>query len=380
MVASKPCLHRRYTSPCSIDTSEWRHNCHRPGHAFAFSVVPEQSCRGSLVSKRFDSKWPAADRLRQWYHEARQRQCLQAAEPAFQDIIHEEDEGSRDPSPERPDSAISDAETKTPRTSDAPTADALKGARDELRRTELTAFAACFIGPLFGAYLLHNIRSQFTHRTRDGIVTDLNLILYVLGAEMRPITRLIRMVSERTLHLQQLVKAEPQDQARPGNAQELSHRLAELEAQFDGPMPTNNVDVTKITAEVRQSLQHQLDALNRAVRKYEKRHMAQSIQIEARFQEIDVRLKDTLSLAAAAARTGQKPGIISMTLSWIAGFFTYWMQAIWDVAMYPFRIASSLVEALKSALFKDERKARRRQVNGYSSIPTTPRMQSKSGR
>jgi hypothetical protein len=307
-------------------------------------------------------------------------QYLQAAEPAYQDIIHEEDEGSRDQSPERPDSAISDTETKSPRPRDAPTVDALKGARDELRRTELTAFVACFIGPLLGAYLLHNIRSQFTHRTRDGIVTDLNLILYVLGAEMRPITRLIRMVSERTLHLQQVVKAEPLDQSRLGNAQELSQRLAELEAQFDGPMPTNNVDVTKITADVRQSLQHQLDALNRAVRKYEKRHMAQSIQIEARFQEIDVRLKDTLSLAAAAARTGQKPGIISMTLSWIAGFFAYWMQAFWDVAMYPFRVASSLVEAIKSAVFKDERKARRRQVNGYSSIPTTPRMQSKAGR
>jgi hypothetical protein len=329
--------------------------------------------------------WPAADRLRQWYHEARQRQCLQATEPAYQDTIHEEDEESTSTSPERPGSAVSQSEeTKAPRTSNAPMIeDAQKGAREELRRTELTAFVACFIGPLLGAYLLHNIRSQFTHRTRDGIVTDLNLILYVLGAEMRPLTRLIRMVSERTLHLQQLVKAEPVDQLRSGTAEGLSQRLAELEARFDGPAPSNNVDVSRITAEVRQSMQHQLDALNRAVRKYEKRHMAQSIQIEARFQEIDVRLKDTLSLAAAAARTGQKPGIISMTLSWIAGFFTYWLQVTWDVAMYPFRVASSVVEAFKSVLFKDERNARRRakgQLNGYSSIPTTPRMQSKSGR
>jgi hypothetical protein len=141
--------------------------------------------------------------------------------------------------------------------------------------------------------------------------------------------------------------------------------------------------VTRITAEVRQSMQHQLDALNRAVRKYEKRHMAQSIQIEARFQEIDVRLKDTLSLAAAAARTGQKPGFVSMTLSWMTSFFAYWLQAVWDITMYPLRVASSAVEAVKSVLFKDERMARRRtkgQLNGHSSIPTTPRVQSRSGR
>jgi hypothetical protein len=327
---------------------------------------------------------PAADHRRQWYNEARQRQYLEAAEPAYQDTIHEEDEDSRSPSPERPDSATSQAEEpKTIRTGNTSTAeDAQKGAREELRRTELMAFVACFIGPLFGAYLLHNVRSQFTHRTRDGIVTDLNLILYVLGAEMRPLSRLTRMVSERTLHLQQLVKAEPLDHPRPGTAQGLSQRMEELEARMDGPMPSNNVDMTRITAEVRQSLQHQLDALNRAVRKYEKRHMAQSIQIEARFQEIDVRLKDTLSLAAAAARTGQKPGIISMALSWITSLFSYWLQVFWDVATYPLRVASSAVEAVKSVLFKEERNARKRTkgLNGYSSIPTTPRMQSKSGR
>jgi hypothetical protein len=256
-------------------------------------------------------------------------------------------------------------------------------ARRELRRTELMAFAACFLGPLLGAYILHNIRSQFTHSTRDGIVTDLHLTIYIMGAEIRPMSRLMSMVNERTMHLQRVVRVEPRDQSRPSTAQELPQRLAELEARLDGPMPGSNVDITKITAEVRQSMQHQLDALNRAVRKYEKRHMAQSIQIEARFQEIDVRLKDTLSLAAAAARTGQKPGIISMTLSWVAGVFAYTLQAAWDISTYPFRVVSSLVETAKSWVFRDGRIARRRtkgQLNGHSSMPGTPRMQSKSGR
>lgn len=302
----------------------------------------------------------------------------------YDDTIHEEDEDSTIGSPERPTSATSTteetkrAETAKP-SSTLPTSN---NARDELRRTELLAFAACFIGPLLGAYILHNIRSQFTHRTRDGIVTDLHLTIYMMGAEIRPMSRLMKMVNERTLHLQRIVQAEPIDQSR-SSSQGLSQRLAELEARLDGPMQNSDVDVAKITTEVRQSMQLQLDALNRAVRKYEKRHMAQSMQIEARFQGIDERLKDTLSLAAAAARTGQKPGIVAMTLSWIATVFAYGLQIAWDVSTYPFRVVSSLIDTVQSFFVKDGRMARRRtknQSNGYSSIPTTPRMQSKSGR
>jgi hypothetical protein len=328
---------------------------------------------------------PKADCPRQWYLEARQREYISIDNPTYDDIIHEEDEGSLPGSPERPDSAMEGSEIlKTPDTTDTRTSsDAQDIARQELKRTELMAFAACFLGPLLGAYLLHNIRSQFTHGTRDGIVTDLHLTIYIMGAEMRPMSRLMSMVNERTLHLQRIVRVESRDSSKPSIAQELPKRLAELEARLDRPTNESNVDVTKITAEVRQSMQHQLDALNRAVRKYEKRHMAQSIQIEARFQEIDVRLKDTLSLAAAAARTGQKPGIISTTLSWIAGVFAFTLQTTWDISTYPFRVVSSIIETVKSWLFRDKRIARRRtkgQINGHSSIPGTPRMQSKSGR
>jgi hypothetical protein len=323
----------------------------------------------------------------EWYHEARQRQYVGVEEPMYHDTIREEDEDSMTGSPERPSSATSNMEdSKSAGTTPMPRAsDALINARAELRRTETMAFAACFLGPLLGAYLLHNIRSQFTHRTRDGIVTDLNLTIYLLGAEMRPLSRLMRMVNERTLHLQRIVKSEPRDFSRPGTAQDTAQRLADLESRFDSPISNSSsaVDISKISAEVRQTMQHQLDALNRAVRKYEKRHMAQSMQIEARFQEIDVRLKDTLSLAAAAARTGQKPGVVSSTLRWVVSIVNYGVHMGWDIAMYPFRTASSVVELVRSWIFEDARNRKKRakgQVNGYSSMPMTPRMQSKSAR
>jgi hypothetical protein len=231
--------------------------------------------------------------------------------------------------------------------------------------------------------MLHVVRAQLTQGAQDGIVSDLNLTIFVLAAEIRPIRRLIRMQRERLIHLQRVVRTHPQEQSRSADVQELSQRLANIETRLDGPVYDTNVDISKVTAEVRQSVQLQLDALNRAVRKYEKRHMAQSIQMEARFQEIDARLKDTLSLAAAAARTGQRPGIIATAISWIASTINYCLQVAWDMAMYPWRTAASVNAMVMSWFFKGEQQSRKRtkgQLNGYSSIPTTPRMQSKFGR
>jgi hypothetical protein len=326
-----------------------------------------------------------ADRTREWYHDAQQRQYLELGEPAYDDTIHEEDEDGFESPVDRPDSAtsLSEEPKKAGNTETPPPKDKANAARDELRRVERLAFAACFLGPLLAAYLVHHVRSQLTRMRGKGIFNDLNLAIFILVAEMRPVSRLVRMQKERTLHLQRVVRAEHQERPQSAGAEEVAQRLAELEARFDGPMHNSNVDVMKVSADVRQSMQHQLDALNRAVRKYEKRHMAQSIQIEARFQEIDVRLKDTLSLAAAAARTGQKPGIISMTISWIAGLLSYCLQLAWDIVLYPFRTASVLVAVVRSWVLKDGRQPRKKAKgsgNGYSPLPATPRMQSKSGR
>lgn len=287
--------------------------------------------------------------------------------------------------PESPESGAEVPENSTgPSTANTPRlTDARESARAKLKRTELMALAACFFAPLLGALFLHYLRSQFTHRARDGIVTDLNLGIYAFAAEVRPAIHLFEMISKRTLHLQQLVMVEPPDESRPGTAHSLPQRIAELEARFDGPMPSSDIDMNKITNEVRQTMQHQLDALNRAVRKYEKRQLAQTMQMEARFQHIDQQLKDTLALAASAARTGQKPGIVTMTLSWIAGMFTYTLQTAWDILTCPLRVVNSVFEAVKTSLSRDRRNTGRRtkaQPNGHSTISSTPRMQSKSGR
>lgn len=317
---------------------------------------------------------------REWYHNAQQKQYLQVEDdPTYDDAIQEEREDDGD---SIEDGEATEATKNTARHDTPPLSKAQEDARKELRREELMAFSACFLGPLLGAYLLHTIRSQFTSATRDGIISDLNLTIFVLAAEMRPFSRLVRMKNERTFHLQRIVHSDSKDSLKPADAQGLINKLAELEARLDSPMNNCNVDVAKVSAEVRQSMQHQLDALNRAVRKYEKRHMAQSIQIEARFQEMDLRLKDTLSLAAAAARTGQRPGLIAVAMSWIGSTVNYSLTLALDIALYPWRTVASLIALVKSSVFKDSqqyRKGTKSQLNGHSGISTS-RMQSKSSR
>jgi hypothetical protein len=308
-------------------------------------------------------------------------------ELSYDDTILEEDEDGCESSVEP--SAEDSRDSKVNGNDDTPSAtDAQMAAREALKRSELFAFAGCFLGPLLGTLLMHTIRGQLMRA--EGIVSDANLSIFLLIAEIPPVNRLIKMITELILHLQRFVREAPKTPLRPADAQQISQRLADLEERLEvlplANSNNNDLDLEKISAEVRQTTQLQLDALNRAVRRYEKRHMAQSLQIEARFQDLEARLNDALALAAAAARTGQRPGVIAITLSWIAGTISNLLQMGWDITMYPFRTAGTALEMMKSLFVRDERQARRRsksqfngQATGHTSI-STARMQSKSGR
>jgi hypothetical protein len=331
--------------------------------------------------------WALLTERREWYHDAQQRRYISdEADDCYDDTIHEVDEhGVHDMADAVTDTAAELGAESNPAPSMASTAH--EEARRALKRSELLAFVGCFLGPLLGALLMHTVRGQLMRA--EGIVSDANLSIFLLIAEIPPVNRLIKMRTERILHLQRIVRDAPRGPLRFVDAQQLAQRMAELEGRLDeGPSSNNSnnnsqIDVQKLSAEVRQTTQLQLDALNRAVRRYEKRHMAQSLQIEARFQDLEARLQDTLALAAAAARTGHRPGIITVTLRWIARTISSMLQLAWDISMYPFRTAAIALSVAKSVFVKDERQARRRakggQTNGHTSIPSS-RVQSRAGR
>ncbi|KAG9198230.1 hypothetical protein G6514_010387 [Epicoccum nigrum] len=312
-----------------------------------------------------------------WYYSAQQRRYIDPDESPFDDTIPEEEyENSVHGTEDNPASGMESLNAKE-RFGAASGSLAQLEASQALKRQERMAFAACFLGPLIGAYLLHTIRGQL--KVTEGLVSDYNLTIFVMVAELRPIARLMKMQEERMFHLQRIVKLDPRESTNPGDTQVISQRLSELEDRLSQPS-NNHLETSRVATEVRQGLQTQLDAITRAIRRYEKRSAAQTIQIEARFQEVDRRLKDALSLAAAAARTGQRPGLLSVVITWFITVVNNTMQAVWDIALFPLRTALSVAIEIKSYFVKDdERQSRRRikgQSNGHSSYSTS-RMQSK---
>lgn len=316
---------------------------------------------------------------RTWYHLAQQRRYIEPDEPQFDDIIHEEQDQGSVNDPEDDSNAVADDSIFKEQTYVSGASVAQLKASQALKTQERLAFAACFLGPLVGAYLLHTLRGQL--KVTEGLVSDYNLTIFVMMAELRPIARLMKMQEERMFHLQRIVKTDPQDSLDPNDAQALAQRLSELEDRVSGPTTNDDLETSRVAAEVQQGLQNQLDAITRAIRRYEKRSASHTIQIEARFQEVDLRLRDALSLAAAAARTGQRPGIVTNVVSWFINVVNSVLQTVWDVALYPLRTALAVAVSIKSYFVKDdERQSRRRvkgQSNGHSSMSTS-RMQSRS--
>jgi hypothetical protein len=315
---------------------------------------------------------------RDWYHAARQVRYVEVDEEPLGDTIFKEREGSEDP---REDEHNSEAPAIKSHTRSRLRTRAQESAERKLAREEVMALIACFIGPLLGTFILHAIRSQLT-RSAEGLVSNYNLTVFTMAAEIRPVSHIIKMKQSQTVHLQRVVRGENQSQLAKAETEAIMRRLAEVEARIAEPTVNSDVETVKIGATVRQSLQPQLDALNRAVRRYEKRQAAQSMQLEARFGELEMQLRDALSLAAAAARSGQRPGVVSMAFTWIVDIFTYILQTSWAAATYPLRLTTALGAEIKSWFVRAEHQPRKRlkgQSTGHASNPA-PRMQSRTGR
>ena len=227
-----------------------------------------------------------------------------------------------------------------------------ESAAGELQVHEILALVSCFLGPVCGAYLLHTIRAQLS-RPSEGLVSNYNLTIFLMAAEVRPLSHLVKMVQSRTLYLQRLVNSNPFQEDPDTKVRDINKRLDNLESRAiidtTSPVPSEGQASTKtttsITTEVRRTLQPDLDALNRAVRRYEKRVTIQTMQTESRLQDLEQRLADALSLAAAAAQSGQRnrPGMLSMLADWAMAAVILPLQAFWGVVSFPAKGVGRLV-------------------------------------
>jgi hypothetical protein len=228
-------------------------------------------------------------------------------------------------------------------------------ATKELYAHEILALLSCFVFPLAGAYILHSIRSQLS-RPSEGLVSNYNLTIFLLASELRPMAHLVRLVMARTLHLQRVVNSNPYDNQNTKMAEEtqdLVRRLEDLESRAlkvestKGPASESVLTGKQsaiLTSDIRRTLQPDLDALNRAVRRYEKRATLQSFQTESRLLDLEARLNDAISLAAAAANNSQKRSVPGIAFEWLSSAVVLPFHAVGAVMSLPFKTILGVVK------------------------------------
>ncbi|KAL9093178.1 MAG: hypothetical protein Q9159_000355 [Coniocarpon cinnabarinum] len=298
-----------------------------------------------------------------WYHSA---QNVKLESPSFGDEIPEQalseylDDSAKneDAAPEagafteETDSTLPPADPAKvhPAAKIAETATVTREASAELAMHELVALAMCVLGPLIGSYILHIVRESLLSLHGGQLVSNMHLTLFVLGAELRPVRHCVKLVQARTLHLQRIVRSDSHtmdnDYRSTGDLKKFQQRLTELEAsvasareqQTLGSGTPDPVAISHDLKRSQQALQTQIDAVTRAVRRYEKRETTRIVQNDERLQDMEVRLREALSLAAAAAQNSQKSGLLLSLFEWLMA----WVQSTLEMFMWPFKFLGDL--------------------------------------
>jgi len=295
----------------------------------------------------------------EWYHSA---QSIRKSEEYNEDLtgeVESEDDAALESSRSSLDEKNEDKQApKSQRKSSASSFSrrpAHETATKELYAHEMLALLSCFVFPLAGAYILHSIRSQLS-RPSEGLVSNYNLTIFLLASELRPMAHLVRLVMARTLHLQRVVNSNPYDNSNTKIAEEtqdLVRRLEDLESlalKVESAKGSASESVLTgkqsaiLTLDIRRTLQPDLDALNRAVRRYEKRATLQSFQTESRLLDLEARLNDAISLAAAAANNSQKRSVPGIAFEWLSSAVVLPFHAAGAVMSLPFKTILGVVK------------------------------------
>ncbi|EWC47818.1 hypothetical protein DRE_03018 [Drechslerella stenobrocha 248] len=91
----------------------------------------------------------------------------------------------------------------------------------------------------------------------------------------------------------------------PSKIEEMMLKMDELSLQVH-MLRSAMSDEDEMLGSVKKGIQPDLDALNRAVRRYERKEALQSAQTDERLAYLDRRVNDALTLAAAAASSAQE--------------------------------------------------------------------------
>ncbi len=316
------------------------------------------------------SRMPSHQASRDWYRAAQSQILPESTTPPVFTPVDEVDEEEDTKPKSGSGEAIAGGVNSVSLDAGSSTLHAKRtSAQKELRFYEVVALLCCFTFPLLAAWLLHGIRSQLS-RPSEGLVSNYNLTIFILVAEIRPLSHLIKMVQRRTLFLQRKVNVDMLvEDKRIDNQQlmDVSRRLEELESHVADQIAARSPQETDsagnaldaklpgvVRSEVQKTVQPEVDALNRAMRRYEKRTTISAVQFEARLQDLEARLNDVVSLAAAAQRNAdRKPDkYIVVLTNWICAIVVVPIQYLLSLLSLPGKVVTVVFAVQKRYLWK----------------------------
>lgn len=317
-----------------------------------------------------------------WYHGAQSTYALETASPLTSDVIVEEEEEDH-ASPESASKPQHNAQEIQEPQDDEQNQD-VRAELSELRIHEMLALFSCFILPALATWVLHAIRSQLS-RPSEGLVSNFNLTIFLMVAEIRPVSHLIKLIQRRTLFLQRRLNLERLSFDGSGDnpkVQDLSARIEELESHVANGIATKASSDPRPSAEllaktsadaatnVKKAVQPELDALSRAMRRYEKRSTISAVQVEARLQDLEGRLKDVVALAAAAQRNAeQRPQSHFLVLmDWLSALIVVPVQFANHLLSLPMRILSPILNLPQKYFPALSRRKRSNQSKGTRKV------------
>ncbi|TLD23132.1 hypothetical protein PspLS_07361 [Pyricularia sp. CBS 133598] len=247
-----------------------------------------------------------------------------------------------------------------------------KKAMAELRLHENFALVSCFAFPVLGAILLHVIRSHLS-RPSEGLVSDYNLAIFILAAEIRPVRHLLHLFESRTWHMQRIVASNPFLEREPQSiALQLDH-LSERIDQLETRAAADDTDaVSEATSQRREAIlrdakiqiQPEVKALYRTVRQFEKKYIVLAVQVDNRLHLLDRRIEDAITVAAHAAKSCRpRPSLLRTTSEQTLGLLFLPVQITKSLLSLPFRLLGTAV----GLFFRQPRKANRGYHSGRSS-------------
>jgi len=190
------------------------------------------------------------------------------------------------------------------------------------------------------------------------------------------VAHFLRLIQKRTLHLQRIVAAtSAPEQTDQTTITDLTKRLEELEAHIAEtaaqkyPAQTQSDPlVPQAVLEIRKSIQPDIDALNRAVRRYEKRSALFTLQTDQRFVRIEAQAGDAIALAAAVQRReAARSGYALVLLEWVCACVVVPVQVGVALLGLPGRAVSGGLNAFKGVVGGKVTRSRSR-VKGKSGV------------